>query len=96
MDKIPTQAIGQQNIGVVDPLARYNVGRLDFNPPQPIYPTVPGDEFQGGYSRKFGSQLSVHNENGHEGQKFLEVAFLQLQLQELIEINKRKDEGMKD
>ena len=40
--------------------------------------------------------MSVHDENGHHGQKFLEVAFYQLQLQEQIEINKRKDDSIKD
>ena len=67
-----------------------------FQPPQPN-PGVDGD-YPSGFTHKFKGHLDVADKDGRLGlgneQTKYDVAFLQLQVQELIEINKRKEEEL--
>ena len=71
------------------------MGQGRFRPPQP---NVGHDgEISSGHSYRFQAQLEVADKDGHAGlgeQTRYDVAFLQLQLQECLELIKRKDEEL--
>ena len=73
----------------------YNMGGGRFRPPQPNMGL--DGEVTSGYSHKFQAHLEVADKDGRTGlaeQNRYDVAFLQLQLQECFELNKRKDDEL--
>jgi translation initiation factor 2 beta subunit (eIF-2beta)/eIF-5 len=78
------------------PHMQYSMASGRFRPPQPNM-GLDGEVTQG-YSYKLAQNLEVADRDGKTGlgdnQTRYDVAFLQLQLQEAIEINKRKDEEL--
>ena len=74
-------------------VVNYNFGSGRFKPPSPNQD--PSGDIQSGFSHKFKVHLEVTDKDGRPGlgdeQTRYDVAFLQLQLQELLELNKRKE-----
>lgn len=74
----------------------YNFGSGIFKPPVPSQD--PTGDIVSGYSNRFKTHLTVADRDGNPGlsdeQTKYDVAFLQLQLQEVLEINKRKEDEL--
>lgn len=80
-------------------LNTFNFGGQGGRLTKPPTPSVGVDgDISSGYTHKFGGHLEVADKDGRLGlgseQTRYDVAFLQLQLQELLEINKRKEDEL--